>query len=188
VRLKGGDPFIFGRGGEELLELARAGVPVHVVPGITAALGCAAAAGIPLTHRGEALGVSFVTARSRAAAVDVSALPPDEQTWVVYMGMRQLDEVVAGFLERGLGADTPAVIIVDGTRPTQRNVFGTLGTIAPAAASAALPADAPSLLMVGRAVAVGAEAAALRYAPSVPPAGPAGETSASTSREAQRAA
>jgi siroheme synthase len=160
VRLKGGDPFVFGRGGEEVLALVQKGITVQVIPGITAALGCAAAAQIPLTHRSAARAVTFATAQNWGEAQIGSgeiadALVPgqDDQTWVIYMGGRQLPVLTAQFLQSGLAADTPAAVIADGTRPTQQVVFATLATIASHAAR--LPPDAPSLLIVGQAVGVG---------------------------------
>jgi len=159
VRLKGGDPFIFGRGGEEVLELVRQGIAVHVIPGITAALGCAASARIPLTHRATARAVTFATARTGSGElVDSPAAGGKDQTWVIYMGGRQLPALITQFLQSGLDADTPAAVIADGTRATQQVVYGTLANIARRAD--ALPPDAPSLLIVGRAVAIGAEIAA----------------------------
>jgi uroporphyrin-III C-methyltransferase/precorrin-2 dehydrogenase/sirohydrochlorin ferrochelatase len=159
VRLKGGDPFIFGRGGEEVLELVRQGIAVHVIPGITAALGCAASARIPLTHRATARAVTFATARTGGGEFTESPTAGGkDQTWVIYMGGRQLPALTTQFLQSGLDADTPAAVIADGTRPTQQVVYGTLANIARRAD--ALPADAPSLLIVGRAVAIGAEIAA----------------------------
>lgn len=165
VRLKGGDPFIFGRGGEEVLELVGEGIPVQVIPGITAALGCAAAAQIPLTHRDVACAVTFATARLGGGE---PSEPPlfgvADQTWVIYMGGRQLSAITSQFRQRGLPADTPAAVVVDGTRPTEQIVFGTLETLAGEAAS--LPPDAPALLLVGRAVGVGKRIATLTHARS----------------------
>jgi uroporphyrin-III C-methyltransferase/precorrin-2 dehydrogenase/sirohydrochlorin ferrochelatase len=154
VRLKGGDPFVFGRGGEELEALARAGIEFSVVPGVTAALGCAAYAGIPLTHRDYAHSVSFVTGHA-----DRNGIPPDWRalaspgaTAVFYMGMARLEHIVAQLLEHGATAARPAAIVVHGTLPTQRVIAMTLGTIVAAAASAAL--ESPALLIVGEVVAL----------------------------------
>jgi uroporphyrin-III C-methyltransferase/precorrin-2 dehydrogenase/sirohydrochlorin ferrochelatase len=159
VRLKGGDPFIFGRGGEEVLELVRQGITVHVIPGITAALGCAAAARIPLTHRATARSVTFVTAQvGDGEGGSFPGVDSPEQTWVVYMGGRQLGALAARFVQSGLDVTTPAAVIADGTRPTQQVFYGTLATIASMAQE--LPPDAPALLIVGSAVGVGAEIAA----------------------------
>jgi uroporphyrin-III C-methyltransferase/precorrin-2 dehydrogenase/sirohydrochlorin ferrochelatase len=156
VRLKGGDPFVFGRGGEEVLELVRQGIAVQVIPGITAALGCAAAARIPLTHRAAARAVTFATAQIGGGNLpEAIAAGAQDQTWVIYMGGRQLPALTQQFLRSGLAPATPAAVICDGTRPTQQVVYGTLATIASRAQS--LPADAPSLLLVGDAVGVGEE-------------------------------
>ena len=156
VRLKGGDPFVFGRGGEEVLELVRQGIAVQVIPGITAALGCAAAARIPLTHRAAARAVTFATAQIGGGIVpDAIAAGAKDQTWVIYMGGRQLPALTQQFLRSGLAPSTPAAVICDGTRPSQQVVYGTLATITSRAES--LPADAPSLLLVGDAVGVGEE-------------------------------
>jgi uroporphyrin-III C-methyltransferase/precorrin-2 dehydrogenase/sirohydrochlorin ferrochelatase len=160
VRLKGGDPFIFGRGGEELIELAAEGIPVQVVPGITAALGCAAAAQIPLTYRGIARTVTFTTARTGAGTTAESPLSAENgETRVIYMGGRQLSALTAQLREHGLPEDTPAAVVVDGTLPSGQVVFGTLATVASRAAS--LPPDAPALLLVGAAVGVGERIAAM---------------------------
>jgi uroporphyrin-III C-methyltransferase/precorrin-2 dehydrogenase/sirohydrochlorin ferrochelatase len=157
VRLKGGDPFVFGRGGEEVLELVRHGIAVQVIPGITAALGCAAAAQIPLTHRATARAVTFATAHIGGGEIAEAPLSGAvDHTWVIYMGGRQLPALAAQFLRSGLSVDTPAAVVVDGTRPTQRIIFGTLATIADRAGQAvsSLP-EAPALLIVGQAVGVG---------------------------------
>jgi uroporphyrin-III C-methyltransferase len=159
VRLKGGDPFIFGRGGEEVLELVRQGIAVHVIPGITAALGCAAAARIPLTHRATARAVTFATARTGSGELlESPSAAGKDQTWVIYMGGRQLEALTAEFIRSGLDSATPAAVIADGTRATQQVVYGSLANIGPRASS--LPPDAPSLLIVGRAVQIGAQIAA----------------------------
>ena len=174
VRLKGGDPFVFGRGGEEVLELVRQGITVQVIPGITAALGCAAAAQIPLTHRATARAVTFATAQiSGGDAPDTILVAAKDQTWVIYMGGRQLPEVTQQFLRAGLDEKTPAAVICDGTRPTQQVVYGTLASIVSRAES--LPADAPSLLLVGAAVGVGEEI--VRHARAASGAGRAGSRS-----------
>src|SRR5581483_8753564 len=122
VRLKGGDPFIFGRGGEEAEFLERNGVTAIVVPGVTAALGCAAAAGIPLTHRDFASSVTFVTghARDGAPPADWSGLARKDRTIVVYMGLSAAGEVSARLIEGGLAPATPVAIVTRGTRRDQR--------------------------------------------------------------------
>ena len=128
VRLKGGDPFVFGRGGEEMLAVEAAGIPCHVVPGITAATGCAAAAGVPLTHRGVARSCVFVT--GHGGAEDWAALARGDRTIVVHMGRSALPDVAGRLLRRGLRAGTPVTVIENGTAEDQRVVTGTLATIA----------------------------------------------------------
>ena len=128
VRLKGGDPFVFGRGGEEVEHLRARGIAVEVVAGITAATGCAAAAGLPLTHRDMAQSVTFVTAHARDGEpqLDWRALATPRQTLVVYMGVAVADRLASRLIEHGLSADTPVAVIENGTLPTQRVVTGTL--------------------------------------------------------------
>lgn len=154
VRLKGGDPFIFGRGGEELEELLAAGVPFEVVPGITAACGAGAYAGIPLTHRDYAQSVVFATGHRRAgeSALDWVALSRPRQTAVIYMGVGQLEAHCAAMIAHGRGADTPAALVENGTRANQRVVVGTLETLPQLAAEAGI--RPPALLIVGEVVAL----------------------------------
>ena len=148
ARLKGGDPMVFARGGEELVALTRAGIPVLVVPGVTAALGAASAAGIPLTHRGAAQSVCFVTAMGEAAAaLDWRALAAPLQTVVFYMGAAQLPQIVARLIEHGAPPERHAAIVEHATLPGQRVIAGTLQRIAALAAAAAV--GAPALLIVG---------------------------------------
>ena len=148
ARLKGGDPFIFGRGGEELDVLVAAGIPVVVVPGITAALGAAAAAALPLTHRGEAQSVTLVTAMGEGAeALDWRSLAAPAQTIVVYMGIAQLPRIVERLHAQGAPLERPVAIIERATLPEQRVVAGTLGDIAARAREAGV--SAPALLIVG---------------------------------------
>lgn len=131
VRLKGGDPFVFGRGGEEALFLAEHGVPFEVVPGVTAGIGVPAYAGIPVTHRGMALSVTLLTthaAEGETPAVDLERLALDG-TLVFYMGVKSLPNMVARLQALGRPATTPTAVIEWGTYPRQRNVLGTLGTI-----------------------------------------------------------
>ncbi len=153
VRLKGGDPFIFGRGSEEAAYLARHGVPFAIVPGITAAAGCAAAAGIPLTHRGLATGVRFLTGHCRAGAgldLDWRSLADPETTLVVYMGLANLPEIATRLIAAGLPAATPAAAIASATLPAQKVSATTLGELPAAVEQAALAA--PVLIVIGRVV------------------------------------
>ena len=148
ARLKGGDPMVFARGGEELVALAQAGVPVIVVPGVTAALGAASSARIPLTHRGASQSVCFVTAMGEAAAaLDWRALAAPLQTVVFYMGASQLPQIVARLIEQGAPPDRPAAIVEQATLPGQRVIAGTLRDIAARAGAAEV--GAPALLVVG---------------------------------------
>jgi uroporphyrin-III C-methyltransferase/precorrin-2 dehydrogenase/sirohydrochlorin ferrochelatase len=151
VRLKGGDPFIFGRGGEELDYLRRAGIAVEVVPGITAALGCAADAGLPLTFRSEATRVIFISAHQAdiAARTDWSGCADRNTTLVIYMGLGKAAAVRDGLIAAGRGAETPAAVLVRGTRPDAEYLFGRLDEIAVLAAQAG---DGPGLLVVGEVV------------------------------------
>ena len=154
VRLKGGDPFIFGRGGEELEALALAQIDFSVVPGVTAASGCAAYAGIPLTHREYAHSVSFVTGHAdrNGKQPDWRALAFPGATAVFYMGLARLDHIVRRLLEHGAAVTLPAAIVAHGTLPNQRVIAATLGTILDAASRAAL--ESPALLVVGEVVAL----------------------------------
>jgi uroporphyrin-III C-methyltransferase len=151
VRLKGGDPFVFGRGGEEAEELAVARIPFEVVPGISAALGAAAAAALPLTHRECAASVTFVTAHARTGEPDLSANVPREGTLVFYMGLGRLEETCAALVAGGRSPETPAAVVSKATMPDARLVTGTIATIAAIAHEAQL--EAPALLVVGEVVA-----------------------------------
>jgi uroporphyrin-III C-methyltransferase / precorrin-2 dehydrogenase / sirohydrochlorin ferrochelatase len=152
VRLKGGDPFIFGRGGEELEALRQANIPTVVVPGITAALGCAAETGLPLTYRNEATRLTFVTAHRAddAAATDWSSLADPQTTLVVYMGLASAVAVRDGLINAGRNAKTPAGVLARGTRPDAQTVVGTLDEL-PALAQQA--GEGPALLVIGEVVA-----------------------------------
>ena len=150
VRLKGGDPFIFGRGGEELETLVGSGIGFQVVPGITAASGCAAYAGIPLTHRDHAQSVRFVTAHGKGGARDLDwpLLAKDKQTLVFYMGLSSCATIREQLLTHGKGGDTPVALIERGTQPSQRVIRGTLDQLPELAAGV----ESPALIMVGSVV------------------------------------
>ncbi|MEQ8356414.1 MAG: siroheme synthase CysG [Kiloniellaceae bacterium] len=149
VRLKGGDPFIFGRGGEEMGYLRARGVAVEVVPGVTAAAGCAAAAGIPLTLRGTALAVTFLTGHARDGAPDLdwASLAGNKQTLAVYMGVSTAGTVAERLIAHGLSAGTPVAVIENGTRPEQRVVTGRLEELASRLQTAGI--DGPALIIIG---------------------------------------
>ena len=152
VRLKGGDPFIFGRGGEELEALVREQIPFSVVPGVTAAAGCAAYAGIPLTHRDHAHSVTFVAGHSgkEGDEPDWRALARPGTTAVFYMGLARLPHIAASLMAHGAAVDLPAALIAQGTLPTQRVVTGTLATIGEKASRENI--ESPALLVVGEVV------------------------------------
>jgi len=149
VRLKGGDPFIFGRGGEEIEALAAQGIDFEVVPGVTAAAGAAAYAGIPLTHRDHADACVFVTGHSRrgGAQFDWSGVVRPRQTIAVYMGVGSLGGIAGELAAHGLAPDTPVALVEKATLPGQRVIEGTVSTIAAAAARAEV--KPPALLIVG---------------------------------------
>lgn len=151
VRLKAGDPFIFGRGGEEVDALRTAGLPVSVVPGITAALGCAASAGIPLTHRRFASSVTFLSGHSAEGA-------PGGNTLVIYMGASEATAVRDRLLEAGTNPETPVAIVENGTRPDERVSTGRLADLARLAATHTQDGAGPSLIIVGEVAGLAAAA------------------------------
>ncbi|MFO0552701.1 MAG: uroporphyrinogen-III C-methyltransferase [Polyangiaceae bacterium] len=160
VRLKGGDPFVFGRGAEEALALANAGIAFEVVPGVTSGTAVPAAAGIPVTHRDVARTVTFFTAhtsRDGSDPVDYAALGRLNGTLVAFMGLGRLDEVARGLREAGRRADLPVAVISRGTTPSQTVVFGTLEDIAARARAAAV--EAPALVVIGEVVELSAHLA-----------------------------
>lgn len=165
VRLKGGDPFIFGRGGEELEVLREHGIDFEVVPGITAAIACGAYAGIPLTHREHAQSVRFITAHTRDGddALDWAALAQERQTLAFYMGVAGLERVRDRLVAHGRAPSTPFAIVENGTRPEQRVVLGTLADLPERARSHSV--GAPALLVIGE---VAALAASLHWFGSEP--------------------
>jgi len=153
VRLKGGDPFIFGRGGEEIETLMDEGIPFQVVPGITAASGCAAYAGIPLTHRDCAQSVTFVTGHLKEGSVgglDWERLAQPQQTLVIYMGLQGLDQICAALMAHGCEPDRPAALVQQGTTPQQKVILGTVASLPDEVAQAG--ASAPTLVIVGQVV------------------------------------
>lgn len=152
LRLKGGDPFIFGRGGEELESLVAAGIPFHIVPGITAASGCASYAGIPLTHRDYSQSVRFVTGHPKGGNVDLAwrEFAHKNQTIVFYMGLGGLATIAAQLVLHGRDASTPVAVISNGTLPTQKVVIGTLADIVERVKTAQL--QRPTLIIVGEVV------------------------------------
>ena len=166
VRLKGGDPFIFGRGGEEVAYLERHGIAVEIVPGITAATGCAASAGIPLTYRGIAGAVTFVTGHGQEGIGDQDweSLATSRQTLVVYMGVSVAGAIAARLISHGMPAGMPVAVIENGTRPDQRILFGTLATLSRMISEHAVVS--PALIVVGEVVreAAGADLTDLAFA------------------------
>lgn len=147
VRVKGGDAFIFGRGGEEIEYLREHGIAYSIVPGITAAIACAAYAGIPLTHRDHAQSVRFATAHRRRSESDSDALTADGETLAVYMGVAEAAMLRDRLIAAGLPAETPFAIVENGTRPEQRVVLGTLAELVERVQ--ANDVHAPALLIVG---------------------------------------
>ncbi len=153
ARLKGGDPFVFGRGGEELLALAAEGIEVEVVSGITAGIGATAALGIPVTHRDIARGVTFLTGHTRdGAEPDWQALVRSGTTLVVYMGVANLPRIAQALLDAGMPASMPAAAVQDGTTSRQKEVISTLSRLEADVAAAGI--GSPALLVFGEVVAL----------------------------------
>lgn len=149
VRLKGGDPFIFGRGGEELETLCNAGIPFSVVPGITAASGCSAYSGIPLTHRDYAQSVRLITGHLKTGGeLDWENLAAEKQTLVFYMGLNQAATIQQKLIEHGMPGEMPVAIVENGTAVTQRVIDGTLAQLG----ELAQQMNSPSLIIIGRVV------------------------------------
>jgi len=152
LRLKAGDPFIFGRGGEEIQALSEHGITFQVIPGVTAAAGCAAYAGIPLTHRDHAQTAIFVTGHDKDGSPDLNweALIQPRQTVVVYMGLSSLARITEGFIAHGADPETPAAVVENGTREGQRVISGTLASLA--ARTEQADVISPALIIVGSVV------------------------------------
>ena len=173
VRLKGGDPFVFGRGSEEAAELREAGVPVDIVPGITAAQGAAASTGVPLTHRGLASGVRLVTGHCRADRpldLDWASLADPDTTLVVYMGAANIAEISARHRAAGMPEDLPVMAVNNATKRAERRVVSTLAGVAEATDAARFAG--PVLYLVGRVVSLYRacpEAVLARLAVDAPP-------------------
>lgn len=154
VRLKGGDPFVFGRGGEEMEDLLKAEIPVEIVPGITSGIAAAAYAGIPLTHRLYSSSVTFVTGHESVGkyrpAIDWSSIARGSETIVIYMGIHNLANIIAELLKAGLSLDTPIGLIRWGTRPEQQELIGKLGTIIEQIEKTKF--EAPAIVVIGAVV------------------------------------
>lgn len=154
VRLKGGDPFIFGRGGEEMEDLIQAGIPVEVVPGITSGIAAPAYAGIPLTHRDHSSSVTFVTGHETAGkyrpSVNWEALAKGSETIVIYMGVHNLPYIIQQLTEAGQSPETPVALIRWGTRPDQEELIGTLETIVQKVEETGF--EAPAIAVIGSVV------------------------------------
>ena len=154
VRLKGGDPFVFGRGGEEMIDLMAAGISVEVVPGITAGIAAPAYAGIPVTHRGYSSSVTFVTGHESAGKyrpkVNWGAIAQASETIVIYMGVHNLPNITQALTGAGLTEKTPIALIRWGTRPEQEELVGTLGDIVEKVALSEF--QAPAIAIVGKVV------------------------------------
>lgn len=154
VRLKGGDPFVFGRGGEEMADLVAAGIAVEVVPGITAGVAAPAYAGIPVTHRGQSSSVTFVTGHEAAGKyrprVNWRALAQGAETIVVYMGIHNLEYIAQELIAAGLSPETPIALVRWGTHPYQETLIGTLDTIVEQVQTTGF--QAPAVATIGQVV------------------------------------
>jgi uroporphyrin-III C-methyltransferase len=152
LRLKGGDPYIFGRGGEEALELARQGIAYRILPGVTSAFGALAAADIPATMRGINKAITLATGHAAGSDDDLdwAALARTGQPIVVYMGLKNLAIIASALLAGGMPADTPAAVIQSATTPDEKTVVATLGTLAAEASAAGIAS--PALIVIGHIV------------------------------------
>ncbi len=167
VRLKGGDPFLFGRGGEEALELVKHGIAFEIIPGVTSAQGCAAYAGIPLTHRMLAGGVRYITGHRvteeetrQPLELNWKSLADPETTLVVYMGLANLGIIAGKLIEHGLPADFPAAAIASGTTPGQKVILSTLQHISQKVSEAGL--EPPTMVIIGKVAALAKDLAWFR--------------------------
>jgi uroporphyrin-III C-methyltransferase len=166
VRLKGGDPLIFGRGSEEALELMRHGVRFEIVPGITAAQGCAAASVVPLTHRGLATGVRYITGHCRQDSdldFDWKGLADPDTTLVVYMGRANIERIANRLIEHGLAAETPVFVVCNGTTPREQRLATTLSALPQSLETTDF--DGPILIMIGRVASLAGETGAIDASP-----------------------
>ena len=163
VRLKGGDPFVFGRGGEEMLACLRAGVPVTVVPGVSSAIGVPTAAGLPVTHRGTSQDFHVVSVHvppgDERSTVDWPALARSDGTLVLLMSLERIGAVASALMKHGRQADCPVSVIADGTMPTQRTIYSTLEDIERRLADEGI--QPPAVVVIGAVVTIAAELAAL---------------------------
>lgn len=175
VRLKGGDPFVFGRGGEEALALKAAGIPFEIIPGISSAIAAPAYAGIPVTHRGVATSVTIVTGHEDPSkdrsGLDWSALAKGADTLVILMGLGRLESIVQELITHGRAPHMPAAAVHSGTTLEQRTVVATLGTLAEAVRDAGL--KAPAALVIGEVVTLRENLAWVTHDLATPPAHPA---------------
>ncbi len=164
VRLKGGDPFVFGRGGEEMSDLIEAGVPVEVVPGITSGIAAPAYAGIPVTHRNYTSSVTFVTGHEAAGKyrpeVNWQALARGSETIVIYMGVHNLPRIIPQLIAGGLPTATPIALIRWGTLPEQEELIGTLATIVEQVEETGF--EAPAIAVIGNVVSLHSSLSASR--------------------------
>lgn len=147
-RIKGGDPFVFGRGGEEVIALRQAGIAHSVIPGVTAGCAVPASIGIPVTHRDFSHGVTFITGHTKAgASLNYTALANAGTTLVIYMGVSRIEEIVGGLMAAGMPSSTPAAAISNGTRETQREVIATLATLPHAMRECVIAS--PAIVVIG---------------------------------------
>ena len=164
VRLKGGDPFVFGRGGEEVLALQRAGVPYDIVPGVSSAIAAPASAGIPVTHRGVSSAFLVVSGHDETAfASAIDQVRPNQMTIVILMGLTRSAALACALVDRGWSRGTPAAVIVDGTRPQQQVWRGTLDDLAFERVD--LDSNGPATIVVGDVVAVSLQLAEQKRSP-----------------------